>query len=671
VKRGSQFQNEEVRKSRPNQSLNMFLDYARSLYKEKQFLEAVSVLGMVSKLYKDLPMESVKNLVDSLLDSYSVQASKVSCYTDPWSCVYCSSVLEDPVTLICGHSCCKKCLLRDITGVCKKCKLKYVPIDEDPIDVEPYIKVSIIISELATKYWARELRSVKLRGEGNILFQRSNVKESIEKYSEAINLFPDDHLSYSNRSNAFFKNNHFEEALEDADKSISLKPDWGKSYFRKGLALAALHRFEEAIVVFFQCFILEENCSKALKMEIVKAMYKLITAKGAETEDVLPSPSSSKAFVKFASHPNLSDTDCTSDGEESVNTENESDSLIAQKSLIITKNKRLSLVLAKIDEAIKEIISTNGQSKPRRNIDPAAVDKDDFDCALCFRLLWEPLTTPCGHTYCRSCLDRSMDHKQECPLCKTSLLGFQKSNTGVNEFVEETIRRMLPGEHLKRQKNNEDELLGADQTNIIPVFVCTLAFPSVPCPLHVFEPRYRLMIRRVMESGARQFGMCIGTRENKYSDYGTMLEIRDIQYFDDGRSVVDTIGGRRFKVLSRDMKDGYNIAKVEWVQDEVLEGEQLENLKSQHNNIRKVAESWVAAMDHETKTGILTHYGEMPGLEHEYWRLGSGPAWCWWVLAIMPLDQNAQQQILVQTQLSKRLEAISRILGFMKRRACS
>ena len=94
---------------------------------------------------------------------------------------------------------------------------------------------------------------MKLRGEGNILFQRSNVKESIEKYSEAINLFPDDHLSYSNRSNAFFKNNHFEEALEDADKSISLKPDWGKSYFRKGLALAALHRFEEAIVVFFQC----------------------------------------------------------------------------------------------------------------------------------------------------------------------------------------------------------------------------------------------------------------------------------------------------------------------------------------------------------------------------------------------------------------------------------
>lgn len=43
----------------------------------------------------------------------------------------------------------------------------------------------------------------------------------------------------------------------------------------------------------------------------------------------------------------------------------------------------------------------------------------------------------------------------------------------------------------------------------VPIFVCTMAYPTVPCPLHVFEPRYRLMIRRCMETGTRQFGMCI------------------------------------------------------------------------------------------------------------------------------------------------------------------
>ena len=51
-----------------------------------------------------------------------------------------------------------------------------------------------------------------------------------------------------------------------------------------------------------------------------------------------------------------------------------------------------------------------------------------------------------------------------------------------------------------------------------------------------------------MEAGTREFGMCTNSPEKAFSDYGTMLEIRDIQYFPDGRSVVDTMGGRRFKV---------------------------------------------------------------------------------------------------------------------------
>lgn len=42
----------------------------------------------------------------------------------------------------------------------------------------------------------------------------------------------------------------------------------------------------------------------------------------------------------------------------------------------------------------------------------------------------------------------------------------------------------------------------------IPIFVCVLALPQCTCPLHVFEPRYRLMMRRALESQSRTFGMC-------------------------------------------------------------------------------------------------------------------------------------------------------------------
>ena len=53
----------------------------------------------------------------------------------------------------------------------------------------------------------------------------------------------------------------------------------------------------------------------------------------------------------------------------------------------------------------------------------------------------------------------------------------------------------------------------------------------------------------------------------QFSEMGTMLEIRDVQYFPDGRSVVDCMGGRRFKVKERGTRDGYNTAKVEFLTD--------------------------------------------------------------------------------------------------------
>lgn len=53
----------------------------------------------------------------------------------------------------------------------------------------------------------------------------------------------------------------------------------------------------------------------------------------------------------------------------------------------------------------------------------------------------------------------------------------------------------------------------------------------------------------------------------RFADYGCMLEVRDVKFFPDGRSVVDTIGMSRFKVLSHGQRDGYNTAKIEYLED--------------------------------------------------------------------------------------------------------
>ena len=110
----------------------------------------------------------------------------------------------------------------------------------------------------------------------------------------------------------------------------------------------------------------------------------------------------------------------------------------------------------------------------------------------------------------------------------------------------------------------------------MPIFVCTLALPFAPCPLHIFEPRYRLMLRRAIETGANRFGMCMYSERTSYSftEYGCILDIRNYQFSRDGRAVVATVGERRFKVLHVSSKDGYNVAKVEWVVDKRVHDQQ-------------------------------------------------------------------------------------------------
>lgn len=83
------------------------------------------------------------------------------------------------------------------------------------------------------------------------------------------------------------------------------------------------------------------------------------------------------------------------------------------------------------------------------------------------------------------------------------------------------------------------------------------------------------MLRRAIEVGSNQFGMCMFTEETSYqfTQYGCMLEIKTSHFTQDGRAVVTSCGGRRFKVLNSSIKDGYNVAKVEWIKDIKLTSE--------------------------------------------------------------------------------------------------
>lgn len=46
------------------------------------------------------------------------------------------------------------------------------------------------------------------------------------------------------------------------------------------------------------------------------------------------------------------------------------------------------------------------------------------------------------------------------------------------------------------------------------------------------------------------------------AEYGTMLEIRSVQMLPDGRSMVETVGTYRFRIVEKGSLDGYMVAKI-------------------------------------------------------------------------------------------------------------
>lgn len=65
--------------------------------------------------------------------------------------------------------------------------------------------------------------------------------------------------------------------------------------------------------------------------------------------------------------------------------------------------------------------------------------------------------------------------------------------------------------------------------------------------LNIFEPRYRLLIRRCLE-GSRKFGMTTVNRAHELSNIACEVEIQECRAAPDGRFLIDIVGTQRFRV---------------------------------------------------------------------------------------------------------------------------
>ncbi|XP_076594960.1 LON peptidase N-terminal domain and RING finger protein 3-like [Chaetodon auriga] len=668
-----------------------------------KFTEAFDVYRQASEIERLKPVHLV-NLVEYLSASIKRQdggdsenrsprrgeeaAAAAGCGYEDISCRICLSFLFEPVTLPCGHCFCKKCLERERKEkeqpvMCKQCR------DSSRVaDVQSY-RVNVVLSNLLAKWFPTQHQAGQLRREGNGLYAEKKMEAALEKYNQAILIAPMDHILFSNRSQINSSLKHYEKALRDAEMACRLMPHWSKGHVRKAQALVSLGRTEEALRQYLVCLSIEPDCRLA-KTEVYKLLsdllapvtdqvpehisdYSNILSFRAHIKNIISTPSQTLRPSLLSSEFSLAFTPPAPErsGGGEVKGKGEPEVGRLEKCIILKRKWRST----EEEKGGQERSDNHKRSKS----EPAEVahslryglsdilDPTDLECSLCMRLFYEPVTTPCGHTFCLQCLERCLDHNPKCPLCKEELSEYLvKRQYCKTVLMENLISKYLPSELMERQKIHQEEMAELSNLNKnVPIFVCTMAFPTVPCPLHIFEPCYRLMIRRCMETGTNCFGMCLGDDLKGFADYGCLLEIRDVKFFSDGRSVVDTIGRRRFKVIQHSERDGYNTADIEYLEDVTVEGVAERELQSLHDMVYDQALVWVNSLKAEQKERIEGHFGPMPGKDPVLQTSPNGPSWCWWLLAVLPLEGRAQLPFLALTSLKDRLSGIRKVLLFM------
>lgn len=305
--------------------------------------------------------------------------------------------------------------------------------------------------------------------------------------------------------------------------------------------------------------------------------------------------------------------------------------------------------------------------------------RQEVDCQVCYSLMLDPITTFCGHTLCRTCMTRVLDHSLHCPVCRRQLaLPPSVLRQPGNKTLTKIIDNFWPDAIQTRREVAAAEDIGTEGGMNVPFFICTLGFPDQPTFLRVFEPRYRLMIRRCLE-GNQQFGMLMYNRYNEpqgdlgpvnFYHVGTMLRIINAQILPDGTSIIETRGVYRFRVTAHGVLDGYSIGTAEPLEDVSLEEEQ------------RLEAAEVARLPVENSSDIAGQVDRMPTLDllrlgHDFVRRMRGRSANWlqqrvldihgqppddaalfpyWFASVLPISDEEKYKLLDTRTVRERLK---------------
>jgi len=187
---------------------------------------------------------------------------------------------------------------------------------------------------------------------------------------------------------------------------------------------------------------------------------------------------------------------------------------------------------------------------------------------------------------------------------------------------------------------------------LIPLFPLDLVLlPGVPLPLHIFEPRYKEMIKECLEE-KKEFGL-IRSHGEELENIGCTAEIIQVlKTYPDGRIDLLTEGKKRFEVLHLNQERSFLQAEIFFLDDDG----QAASLSDVASAVRLHGEIMQLA-------GAEAQEDESANADQLAYRLAGS----------LPFDPDFQQALLEMNSEAERMRAIisffERILPVLQRNA--
>jgi len=188
-----------------------------------------------------------------------------------------------------------------------------------------------------------------------------------------------------------------------------------------------------------------------------------------------------------------------------------------------------------------------------------------------------------------------------------------------------------------------------EQLEEIPIFpLATVLFPGSVLPLHIFEDRYKLMMRYAIDNGG-VFGLAYRSDAAIGRDtvpdigsIGCVAKINAVVPLDGGRMNIISTGVIRYRVLSLRQATPFVVARIEPVTDDLEPGDDLDRIFDDAVEVcRKFLEA-AQALD-EPNAPVNRELPEDP------------EAFSLLVASALPIDDDARQSLLEMTSTRLRL----------------